>query len=132
MKSVAYGCLPTGRYGVNLVYPTGQAWTLPNEAGSCATAEGSIAGLNGGSTNYSKLTCSAPGQGRPVLFSQGTRAVIEITPATDPTHCVGTPTATPPALLANGSAPAPFAVPDACLPCSQRVNKSAFPECAGQ
>jgi hypothetical protein len=132
VKSVAYGCLPTGRYGVNLVYPTGQAWTLPNVAGSCAVSEGSIAGLNGSTTDYSSLKCSAPNEGRSVLFSQGTRAVIEITPATDPTHCIGPASPTPPKLNGDGTAPPPLAVPDACLPCSQRVQKSMFPECAGQ
>ena len=36
---IAYGCLPQGRYAMNLVYATGQAWTVPNEAGVCAPAE---------------------------------------------------------------------------------------------
>ncbi len=31
------GCLPRGRYQFNLVYGTGQAWTVPNEAGACLT-----------------------------------------------------------------------------------------------
>ncbi len=129
VKSVAYGCLPVGRYGVNLVYPSGQAWTLPNESGSCATAEGSINGLSGSMIDYSNLKCSK--ESRSVLYSQGTRAVIEITKATDPTHCVAPATPMVPQLV-GGQAPAPNAVPDACLPCSQRMNKAAFPECAGQ
>ncbi len=33
------GCLPEGTYNLNLVYETGQAWTVPNEAGRCATTE---------------------------------------------------------------------------------------------
>ena len=37
------GCLPPGRYAPNFVYPTGQAWTVPNESGSCAVAEGVVA-----------------------------------------------------------------------------------------
>ena len=41
---VAYGCLPEGRYAVNLVYGTGQAWTTPNEAGVCAASEAVSAG----------------------------------------------------------------------------------------
>jgi hypothetical protein len=64
-------CLPTGRYAINIVYPDGQAWTVPNESGVCSSAEGS--------TNYTKLTCTI--QPRPVLRSQGERAVVEITPS---------------------------------------------------
>jgi hypothetical protein len=66
-------CLPTGRYAINVVYPDGQAWTVPNESGVCSSAEGP--------TNYKKLTCSI--QPRPVLRSQGQRAVVEITPTDD-------------------------------------------------
>jgi hypothetical protein len=36
---LVYGCLPEGRYSINLVYGTGQAWTTPNEAGVCAPSE---------------------------------------------------------------------------------------------
>ena len=79
-------CLPTGRYSINVVYPDGQAWTVPNEAGVCSSTEGS--------TNYSKLTCTI--QPRPVVYSQGERAVVEITPA------------------AKGNCPEPL--PAACLP----------------
>jgi hypothetical protein len=79
-------CLPTGRYAINVVYPDGQAWTVPNESGVCQGAEGS--------TNYSKLTCTV--QPRPVMRSQGERAVVEVTKATDPTHCT---TPLPPACL---------------------------------
>jgi hypothetical protein len=45
--TVEYGCLPQGRYSMNLVYGTGQAWTLPNEAGVCAPSEASSAGACG-------------------------------------------------------------------------------------
>jgi hypothetical protein len=69
------GCLPTGRYAINLVYPTGQAWTTPNETGACAAAEGaSLLTSDPG-------TCA--GKPRPVLRSQGTRAVVEVTSETD-------------------------------------------------
>ena len=70
------GCLPLGRYAVNVVYPTGQAWTTPNETGSCASAEGAYT-LPAGS---SLLSCAS--KPRNVLYSQGTRAVIEIVPPT--------------------------------------------------
>jgi hypothetical protein len=81
------GCLPTGRYAINIVYPDGQAWTVPNESGVCSSEEGS--------TNYSKLTCSI--EPRPVLRSQGQRAVVEITPSAScaksklPAACLPTP-----------------------------------------
>jgi hypothetical protein len=32
---VLEGCLPLGQFQTNLVYGTGQAWTMPNEAGTC-------------------------------------------------------------------------------------------------
>ena len=73
-------CLPPGRYGINVVYPTGQAWTTPNEAGRCAAAEGETI------VTSDPGTCSV--QSRPVLYSQGTRAVVEI--VNDPHYCVGT------------------------------------------
>jgi hypothetical protein len=70
-------CLPVGRYSINVIYPDGQAWTVPNESGVCASAEGA--------TNYTKLTCTI--QPRPVLHSQGQRAVVEITKTTTPANC---------------------------------------------
>lgn len=92
------GCLPTGRYSINVVYPDGQAWTVPNEAGACtgqATGEGD--------TDWTNLTCTI--QQRPVLRSQGPRAVVEITPAKNPAHCQGTSSMTNPG-----------PVPKICLP----------------
>ncbi len=73
------GCLPTGRYAINLVYPDGQAWTVPNESGACSGGEGS--------TDYKGLKCTI--EPRPILYSQGTRAVVEVTPTTNPAHCKG-------------------------------------------
>ncbi|MEO6577087.1 MAG: hypothetical protein ABIP89_24785, partial [Polyangiaceae bacterium] len=79
VRKVALGCLPAGRYAINLVYPTGQAWTVPNEAGSCASGEG-----------YGDNLPDFPGilactkKPRPVLFSQGTRGVLEIVPPSTP------------------------------------------------
>jgi hypothetical protein len=87
--SPVQACLPTGRYAINAVYPDGQAWTVPNESGACSGAEGA--------TDYAQLTCTL--QPRPVLPSQGTRAVVEIVAATDASHCAGS-----------------HAVPAACLP----------------
>jgi hypothetical protein len=72
-------CMPPGRYAINLIYPDGQAWTVPNEAGACSGTEGS--------TNYGTLTCSVGG--RSVLRSQGPRAVVEIVATSDPNHCTG-------------------------------------------
>lgn len=71
IKDAKEACLPTGRYNINLNYPaTGQAWTVPNETGSCAETEGvQIPG--------SPLpTCKD--KPREVLRSQGPRAVLEI------------------------------------------------------
>jgi hypothetical protein len=86
------GCLPTGRYSINVVYPNGQAWTVPNEAGACtgdATGEGR--------TDWTNLTCMT--QQRNVLRSQGPRAVVEITPAKNPMHCQGASSPTNPGVV---------------------------------
>jgi hypothetical protein len=72
-------CLPQGRYAINVVYPDGQAWTVPNESGACTAAEGA--------SNDSTLSCTV--QPRPILYSQGTRAVVEITPPSNPANCAG-------------------------------------------
>jgi hypothetical protein len=75
------GCLPTGRFAIHVLYPNGQAWTVPNEAGVCAASEGP--------TDYAARTCVT--EPRPVLYSQGTRAVVEIVPAQDPAFCAAFP-----------------------------------------
>lgn len=36
---IKYGCLPQGEYSMNMIYGTGQAWTVPNETGVCAISE---------------------------------------------------------------------------------------------
>jgi len=91
------GCLPPGRYAPNLVYPTGQAWTVPNESGSCAASEGTVAVSSGVSSTGAACSTDA-GIGRPVLFSQGTRGVLEITETMGSATCAANP------------------VPSACLP----------------
>jgi hypothetical protein len=95
---VVTACLPTGRYAINVVYPDGQAWTVPNEAGACSGSEGP--------TDFTTLTCVA--KPRSIIRSQGPRAVVEITATTDPlNHCNGyqqVPTVClphPPSLPAN-------------------------------
>lgn len=40
---VLEGCLPPGKYSMNVVHDTGQAWTVPNEAGVCTGVGGSLA-----------------------------------------------------------------------------------------
>ncbi|SRR5579883_926631 len=73
---VKQGCLPTGRYAIDVVYADGQAWTTPNEAGICSAAE---------------LSADGSSCARPVLDSQGRRAVVEVVPALDPAYCVANP-----------------------------------------
>ena len=82
--SIAYGCLPEGRYAINLIYPTGQAWTSPNEAGVCAKSEPQTADGKG---------CAEGGPDEPHrarLASQ--TAALTITKPTDPAYCVKNPT----------------------------------------
>jgi len=107
--AVKYGCLPRGRYAINVVYPDGQAWTVPNETGACSGSEGA--------TDFAHLTCTL--EPRPVLYSQGNRAVVEVVGATNPANCQAqtpSPAAGPPdqtAIAFGGPAPG---VPAVCLP----------------
>lgn len=89
VRDVKLGCLPKGRYAMSLVYPTGQAWTVPNEIGGCARSEGAIA------KSGDLASCAV--KRRPVLLSQGARAVLEVVDAQDQATCDDNP------------------VPDACL-----------------
>lgn len=82
VRDVQRGCLPKGRYAISLVYPTGQTWTVPNEAGGCAREEG---GVLAGGQQPGLGSCAA--KPRPVLLSQGSRAVVEIIDARDPRTC---------------------------------------------
>ncbi|KYF81913.1 hypothetical protein BE11_51090 [Sorangium cellulosum] len=74
--TIVYGCLPEGRYALNLIYGTGQAWTVPNEAGVCAPSEPAT----------SPAVCGA----RPRLESQD--VVLRIGPPEDPAYCAEHPT----------------------------------------
>jgi hypothetical protein len=97
------GCLPQGRYAINVVYPDGQAWTVPNEAGACtgvATGEGNTV------WNDTPPTCTL--QPRTVIQSQGPRAVVEIVGPTNPKNC-------------GGGGPVP-ATPAICLPTGSTNN----------
>jgi hypothetical protein len=79
VRTVERGCLPKGRYAISLVYPNGQAWTVPNEAGGCSREEGGVTVGNG------LGSCAA--KPRPVLLSQGSRAVLEIIDAREARTC---------------------------------------------
>ena len=97
------GCLPKGRYAINVVYPDGQAWTVPNEAGACTgTATGE------GNTVWSDTPPTCTLQPRTVIQSQGPRAVVEIVGPTDPKNC-------------GGGGPVP-ATPAICLPTTGSTN----------
>ena len=78
---VSYGCLPQGNYAMNLVYPTGQAWTLPNEAGVCAENEPESA---------DKKSCVSTTKARARLASQ--LAMVVVGPPTDAAYCKANPT----------------------------------------
>ena len=77
---IVYGCLPEGTYAMNLVYPTGQAWTLPNEAGVCADGEPQSA---------DGKKCVAPTNSRLRLASQD--AMVTVIPG-DKAYCKANPT----------------------------------------
>jgi hypothetical protein len=115
IRKIEFACLPKGRYEVNVVYPTGQAWTIPNEAGTCGGTEG-VTDYSNMDDFPNNLTCTV--KPRKVLYSQGNRAVLEIVGPSDPSNCVQGGTGVP-------------AVPDECLPCNQRQNPASFGECAG-
>jgi hypothetical protein len=134
------GCLPLGRYEINLVYPTSQAWTTPNESGACAAAEGSsLFSGTGASFTDAPGGCSAVSP-RPVLYSQGTRAVVEITKATNPANCAafsatgaapvdpqGKPTADGSPFACQGLCSDPSLDPTTKVPCSQCLDPQYDP-----
>ena len=75
-KKTTFGesCLIPGDYAMNVVYPTSQAWTLPNESGLCMGNE--VTGTG---------TCETKDTSRTTLASQ--RFVIRIGKAADPKAC---------------------------------------------
>lgn len=83
VREVRRGCLPKGRYAITLVYPTGQAWTVPNEMGCCAPSEGNVV------PKGDLSSCAL--KPRLVPLSQGARAVPEIVEPSDPEVCVENP-----------------------------------------
>ncbi|MEO7095954.1 MAG: hypothetical protein ABI175_22020, partial [Polyangiales bacterium] len=40
VDKVEFGCIPAGYYSINVVQPTGQAWSLPNLMGTCSYSPG--------------------------------------------------------------------------------------------
>jgi hypothetical protein len=113
VREVRFACMPKGRYGMNVVYPDGQAWTSPNEAGSCGGTEGTTVfpSTDAPTDDPAQITCTI--KPRSVLLSQGNRAILEIVEAADPAFC-----------KAN-------AVPDECLPCIERQHPELFPQECG-
>jgi hypothetical protein len=76
-------CLPQGRYAMNLVYGTGQAWTVPNEAGVCQALEPE-------SSDGTMCVAAQPaGASRHRLLSQD--VVLTIGPPNDPAYCMTHP-----------------------------------------
>jgi hypothetical protein len=92
-----YGCLPTGDYSMNLIYGTGQAWTLPNEAGICAADEPASPGGPDG------MMCGTRAQ----LTSQ--TAVLTVGAPGTPSYCMANPTPAP--CCAGGVGPDGLCVP---------------------
>ncbi|APR85541.1 Hypothetical protein A7982_10890 [Minicystis rosea] len=80
---IVEGCLPQGSYALNLIYSTGQAWTVPNEAGVCQALEAS---QDGGKTCGDPTTEAH----RPVLPSQA--VVLTIGKPDEPSWCDAHPT----------------------------------------
>jgi hypothetical protein len=74
------GCLPEGRYALNLVYGTGQAWSNPNEIGVCQALEPE-------SSNGTMCVASVGSRSR--LPSQD--HVLTIGKPSDPAYCVSHP-----------------------------------------
>lgn len=52
LYDIQFGCLPPGYYSVNIVYPAGQAWGIPNNTGYCTSG---LAKLVSGQWNDGEL-----------------------------------------------------------------------------
>jgi hypothetical protein len=76
VKEVVKGCLPPGWYSVNVVYPTGQAWGVPNQMGACVygangkLAETCKADVSSISADQASKGFDSNSTGRPLLASQ--------------------------------------------------------------
>jgi hypothetical protein len=107
---IVEACLPEGEYALNLIYETGQAWTLPNEAGVCQAAEAYDA------TNAPD-TCGDPATDahRPLIHSQG--KALTIGAPTDASYCETKRKAALDALKA--AHPDAFDVLQSCFPASK-------------
>ncbi|MFO0762146.1 MAG: hypothetical protein U0359_37250 [Byssovorax sp.] len=92
--SIAYGCLPEGTYALNLIYGTGQAWTVPNEAGVCTGRElekdAATCCAQQGDATQQQQTCGASAPTRARLDSQ--RGKLIVGPPTEPAYCEKNPT----------------------------------------
>ncbi len=76
---IVEACLPQGRYSMNLVYDSGQAWTVPNEAGVCQALEPES------KDGTMCVASGTPGAMRTRLQSQD--VVLTIGPPSDPSYC---------------------------------------------
>jgi hypothetical protein len=76
-------CLPQGRYMMNLVYGSGQAWSVPNEAGACQALEPKSA------DGTKCVAIGTPGASRTLLPSQD--VALTIGPPDDPAYCITHP-----------------------------------------
>ncbi len=118
---VVEGCLPPGALGINLVYDTGQAWSLPNEAGVCQSPQEVDEG-NG--------QCKQQGQpARPRLASQAAR--IRLVGLSEAGFCDTIAQRASDAAPANGAdrlAPEDYlaGVPRACLTAAEQADEAAL------
>ena len=119
---VVEGCLPPGTFGINLVQGTGQAWSLPNEAGVCQGPQEVDDGAG---------QCKQAGQAaRPKLASQAARVRIAGLQQADG-HCDQIAQRASSAAPANGAdrlAPEDYlaGVPRACLTAAELADEASL------
>lgn len=106
---VVEGCLPPGKYSINLVYDTSQAWTIPNEAGACIPP---LESPSAGGCFQDRVGT------RPLLPSQS--AIVKVGGEQTPGYCdtvgsinVGDPLPAGESFIAG--------VPSVCLPLEERT-----------